>query len=103
MAKYTVRVTQEEAGHYAAWIDQDGKICIKQENVPGLESKFSTAEEAQAWADAHAVELEAMYNAGLAAQAQQEALLLQAQQDSQKLTEIHAMLTQLTGGPNNPA
>jgi hypothetical protein len=91
MAKYTVRVTQEEAGHFAAWIDQDGKICIKQENTPGEIENFATETAAKAWADNHAAELEAAYEAGIAAQ---EA----AAQQATKLDEIHSMLVNLTSG-----
>lgn len=91
MAKYTVRITQEEAGHFAAWIDQDGKICIKQENIPGNDATFATEAAAKAWGDAHAAELEATYVAGVAAA---EA----AAQQATKLDEIHAMLVDLTSG-----
>lgn len=99
MATFTVRITEEE-GQPVAWIDRDGLICIKQPHAPGLEgTPWSSADEAQAWADAHAAELEAYEAQVQEAQAQaiarEEALIAQAQMDSAKLEEIHAMLTQL--------
>jgi hypothetical protein len=88
MAKYTVRVT-EEAGNFIAWIDQDNKICIRQENEPGVETKFASAAEAQTWGDAHAAELEAGYELAVVRTAE-------AAAQATKLDEIHAMLTALS-------
>ena len=68
MAKYTVRITTDEEG-IKAWIDQDGLKCIMQPNLPGNETGWATEAEAKAWADAHAAELEASYEAGIAAEA----------------------------------
>jgi hypothetical protein len=65
MAKYTVRITTDEEG-VKAWIDQDGLKCIMQPNLPGETENWATEAEAKAWADKHAAELEASYNAGIA-------------------------------------
>jgi hypothetical protein len=73
MAKYTVRVTNDEQG-INAWIDQDGLKCIMQPNMPGETSLWSSEAEALTWATAHAAELEAQYEAGLVAAAREQEL-----------------------------
>lgn len=65
MAKYTVRTEQVENG-WVAHIDSDGAICIMQPNLPGLEGNFATEEDAKAWADKHAADLETSHNNAIA-------------------------------------
>ena len=71
MAKYTVRTEAVDEG-FIAWIDMDGKTCIKQPNLPGEEGYFATQSAAKTWADGHAAELEAQYEAGIATAALKE-------------------------------
>lgn len=71
MAKYTARVTNDAEG-INAWIDQDGLVCIKQPCAPDKTGTWETEAEALAWANAHAADLEAQYEAGLAATALKE-------------------------------
>jgi cation transporter-like permease len=71
MSKYTVRTEQVDGG-WVAHIDQDGLICIMQPNFPGLEGNFASQIDAKTWADTHAAELEAGYEAGIAAAALKE-------------------------------
>jgi hypothetical protein len=71
MKKYTVRTEQVEGG-FIAWVDMDGKICIKQPNEPGLEGFFATETLAKNWGETHAGELEAQHEAGIAAMALKE-------------------------------
>jgi hypothetical protein len=71
MSKYTVRITNDVEG-INAWIDQDGRTCIKQSCAPDKTGQWETEAEALAWADTHAAELEASYEAGLAATALRE-------------------------------
>ena len=71
MAKYTVRITNDEEG-INAWIDQDGLICIKQPCAPDKTGQWETEAEAEAWATAHAAQLEEQYEAGVAAAALKE-------------------------------
>ena len=96
MAKFTVRITNEE-GKITAWIDQDGNICIAQPYAPGNPEGSTWADENEAltWANAHAAQLEADYEAGLKAQADAEAMIEQAKIDSQKIAEIHELLIAL--------
>lgn len=68
MAKYTVRITNDESG-INAWIDLDGQKCIMQPNFPGEEGNWATEADALAWANTHAAQLEAVYEAGVAAEA----------------------------------
>lgn len=85
MAKYTVRTEQVDGG-WVAWIDQDGKICIRQENEPGLPGLFATEQVALSWANGHAAELEASY----------EASVLAAQQaEERRLKELEALQAQI--------
>ena len=66
MAKYTVRITNDENG-INAWIDLDGQKCIMQPNLPGEEGHWATEADALAWANTHAADLQAAYEAGIAA------------------------------------
>lgn len=94
MNKYTSRVVIEN-GSIMAYIDMDGKPVIGQPNYPGATTPWANAEEAQAWVDEHTLELNTSWTTNEAARIakeQQEAL------NSQRLEEIHAMLTQLTSG-----
>jgi hypothetical protein len=68
MTKYTVRITNDESG-INAWIDLDGQKCIMQPNLPGEEGNWATEADALAWANTHAAQLEATYEAGVAAEA----------------------------------
>lgn len=99
MAIYSVRITNEE-GKITAWIDRDGKICIGQPHAPGMPegSNWNSEEEALAWANEHAAELEAMNKKAAEVQEQQNQLIEQAKADSIKLAEIHEMLSKLTTG-----
>jgi hypothetical protein len=72
MAKYTVRVTNDENG-INAWIDQDGAICIMQPNEPGKSELWANEAEATAWANKHAADLEASYEASIAEAAEKKA------------------------------
>lgn len=65
MAKYTVRITNDENG-INAWIDQDGAICIMQPHEPGKSEGWTSEAEAKKWADKHATELEAAFEASIA-------------------------------------
>lgn len=69
MAKYTVRITNDENG-INAWIDLDGQKCIMQPNVPGEEGNWATEAEALAWANTHAAQLEVAYETAIAEAAQ---------------------------------
>jgi hypothetical protein len=71
MPKYTVRVTNDDKG-INAWIDQDGQTCIMQPCAPDKTGQWETEAEARTWANAHAAELEAQYEAGVAAAALKE-------------------------------
>ena len=68
MATYTTRLTNDENG-IVAWIDLDGSKCIMQPHAPGETEGWKTEQEAQAWADKHAAELQKMYDDGIAADA----------------------------------
>ena len=67
MAKYEVRITNDENG-IVAWIDQDGLKCIMQPHLPGETEGWKTEAEAKAWADDHAAKLLATHEAGIAAE-----------------------------------
>jgi hypothetical protein len=71
MAKYTVRVTNDDQG-IIAWVDQDGAKCIMQPNLPGETEPWASEAEALAWANAHAADMEANYEAGIASAALKE-------------------------------
>lgn len=71
MAKYTVRTEQVDEG-WVAHIDQDGLVCIRQPNLPGLEGFFASEKDAKTWADGHAADLEAAYEASIVAAQQAE-------------------------------
>jgi len=87
MSRYTARVTNDDAG-INAWVDQNGLICIKQPQAPGAEEGWATEAEALAWATTHAAELEASYEAGLAAAARKEEL------EEAQLAALQAQVTQ---------
>lgn len=92
MATFTVRIT-EENGNPVAWIDRDNSICIKQPHHPSSSNNlWSSVEEATEWANAHAAELQTIEDNKVAAE---QAYAERVQAESQKLDEIHAMLTQL--------
>lgn len=97
MATFTTRVTNEN-GVIKAWVDQNGSICIEQPHAPGQPdgSMWSSEEEAQAWATEHANLLQTMSDESDARRAREEALLAQAEADSQKIAEIYEMLKSLT-------
>lgn len=99
MAKYTVRTEQVDGG-WVAHIDQDGNICIMQPNRPGLEGFFATESDAKTWADAHAVELEAGYEASLAEIARkkelEDAQLAAAKAQVDTANALAAILAKLT-------
>lgn len=73
MAKYTVRITNEE-GNILAWIDQDGSKCIMQPGFPGESEGWKTEDEALAWANKQAAELEAAHESVLAEAARKKEL-----------------------------
>jgi hypothetical protein len=96
MREYTVRVTQEE-GKHVAWIDIDGSPVIKQLSRPGSQEGqfFESAADAQSWADSHILDIQASEQAHLEEVARQEALVAQAQADSERLLRIEEKLDQL--------
>jgi len=106
MAKeYTTRIVEEE-GKLMVYIDINGEPIIGQPGLPGQET-WSSREEAESWATQHVENLISYDNAVEAAKleaerakAEQDALILQAKEDSKKIEEIHQMLSQLTN-PNN--
>lgn len=59
MSLFTVRLT-EENGNVVAWIDKDNQPCIMQPHAPDQPegSVWSSTEEALAWANNHAAQLE---------------------------------------------
>jgi hypothetical protein len=87
MSKYTVRITNDTEG-IKAWVDQDELKCIMQPNFPGETTPWETEEEALAWANGHAAELEAAYEASLVEAARKKAL-----EDAQ-LAALQAQVTQ---------
>lgn len=87
MAKYTVRITNDADG-INAWIDQDGLLCIKQPSAPGETQNWASEADAKAWADKHAAELEAAYEAGLAEIARKKEL------EEAQLAALQAQVTQ---------
>jgi|688.fasta_scaffold680449_1 hypothetical protein len=95
MAKYTVR-TEEVDGGWVAWVDQDNKICIRQENEPGLTGFFATESDAHTWGVGHATQLEEIYDAGIAAAALKEER--EAAQHAANLAMV-ALLERLTNPP----
>jgi hypothetical protein len=96
MREYTVRVTQEE-GKHVAWIDIDGSPVIKQLSRPGSQEGefFESSADANSWADSHVLEIQASEQAQLEEVARQEALVAQAQADSERLLRIEEKLDQL--------
>lgn len=71
--KYTVRITNDDEG-IIAWIDVNDTPSIKQPHAPGYQEGWKTEAEAKAWADEHAAELTAMYEAAAAAEARKKEL-----------------------------
>ena len=71
MSKYTARVTNDEQG-IIAWVDQDNAKCIMQPHLPGETEPWVSEAAALAWATAHAADMEAGYEAGIAAAALKE-------------------------------
>lgn len=96
MRAYTVRVTQEE-GKHVAWIDIDGLPVIRQTSRPGSQEGefFESSADAKSWADSHVLDIEASEQAQLEEVARQEALVAQAQADSERLLRIEEKLDQL--------
>lgn len=99
MAKYTVRITNEE-GKILAWIDQDGSRCIMQPGLPGDPNGWDSEEQALAWANNHAAELEASYEQALADVARkkelEDAQLAAAKAQVDTANALAAILTKLT-------
>ena len=87
MATYTVRTEQVDGG-WVAHIDQDGLICIKQHNLPGLEGFFATETDAKNWADNYAADLEAQKEAAIA-----EAALKKEREEAQHAANLAAIDT----------
>jgi hypothetical protein len=84
---YTTRVTNEETG-FTAWIDVDGAPSIMQPHLPGHNTPFASEAEAQAWADGHVAELEAMIDAQEAAEARKKQI-----EDAQHAANLAAVDT----------
>lgn len=99
MAKYTVRITNNEEG-IKAWIDQDGLICIMQPSAPDKTEPWATEAEAKAWADEHAALLEEQHLATLEAQRKEQELkdtqLAALQAQIQSAADLKAILEKLT-------
>lgn len=99
MAKYTVR-TEAVDGGWVAWVDQDNKICIRQENEPGLTGFFASESDAHAWGAEHAAQLEANYEAMIAAEARkkelEDAQLAALQSQVTQAAALTAILERLT-------
>lgn len=93
---YTFRIEHED-GNPIVWIDRDGNQIIRQPHHPSAvhNAPWASDAEAQEWAQTAVEQLAAQEAAVEAAQAAEHARNAQAAVDSQKLTEIHEMLTQL--------
>ena len=101
---YTVRM-EEENGNPVAYIDADGFAVIRQPHAPGNteDNPWTSFDDAKAWADKHAEDLTNYSLEGdrIKAEnerkaAEQDALLIQAKEDSKKLAEIYDMLKTLS-------
>jgi hypothetical protein len=92
MPQYTVRVTNDENG-INAWIDSDGKICIMQPSEPGKTEPWASEAEAKAWADTHAAEMQAGYEAAIAEAAEKKAREDAAHQANLAIVAILEKLT----------
>jgi len=101
---YTVRMAEED-GVPVAYIDADGMAVIRQHHAPGNgdEQPWVSMEEAKAWADKHAEDLTNSSIEGDRVKAdserrlaEQDALLLQAKEDSKKLAEMYDMVKALS-------
>lgn len=95
----------EENGHPVAYIDADGTAVIRQPHAPGNteDNPWTSFEDAKAWADKHAEDLtnHSLEGDRIKAEnerkaAEQDALLLQAKEDSKKLAELYDMVKALT-------
>lgn len=99
MAKYTVRITNDEQG-IIAWIDQDGLKCIAQPHLPGESNPWATENEALIWANKHAEELEKEHEAAIALAARkkelEEAQLAAAKAQVETAQSLAAILAKLT-------
>lgn len=99
MAKYTVRITNED-GNIVAWIDQDGAKCIMQPGLPGEPAGWESEEQALAWANAHAADLEKSYEESLAHAARkrelEDAQLAAAKAQVESANALAAILAKLT-------
>jgi hypothetical protein len=99
MAKYTVRITNDDQG-INAWIDQDGQICIMQPCAPDKTGQWETEAEAKTWADAHAAQLEEQHLAGLERLRQEQELkdtqLAALQAQIQSAADLKVILEKLT-------
>ena len=99
MAKYTVRITNDEKG-INAWIDQDGQICIMHSCAPDKTGQWETEAEAEAWATEHATQLEESYLAGLETLRKEQELkdtqLAALQAQIQSAADLKAILEKLT-------
>lgn len=104
--EYTVRMGEDESGNPIAYIENNGATIIAQPQFPGDSQPWVDSATALAWAEQHAAELnqyavEAEANRQKIAEreATQDALILQAQEDSKKIAELYEMVKALT----NPA
>jgi hypothetical protein len=87
MAKYTVRITNDDNG-INAWIDMDGQKCIMQPHHPNQDTNWKTEAEAKAWADQHALDLETAYKNSIA-----EAALKKEREDAQHAANLATVET----------
>ena len=96
MAIYTSRITEED-NQIIAWIDRDGYQVISQPHHPSAINgqPWTSKDEAQKWADQAVIELTDQENKQIQQQADQTALIEQAKIDSQKIAELHDMVTAL--------
>lgn len=96
MRTYNIRI-ETENGSPVAWIDIDGNPVIKQPHAPGAVAPWLSVAEAQAWAEEHVLTLQQNDNAIEEENSKQQALIEQAQADSERLARIEAKLDQLLG------
>jgi hypothetical protein len=102
---YTTRIVEED-GKLIAYIDINGEPVIGQPGLPG-QNTWSSREEAEAWLTQHVENLisydaqaEAARLEAETAKAEQDALILQAKEDSVKIEQIYQMLSQLSNPSN---
>ena len=96
MRAYSVRIENED-GAIIAWIDIDGNPVIRQPHAPGLSEAWVSESEAQSWANEHILLLQQNDQAVEEEAARQQALIAQAQADSERLARIEEKLDQLLG------